>query len=80
MGLYARLCERAAKLAKNGEPRRPTEGPRDYLARIAMNLPESERGRIERGFALYEELRYAHRTPSADGLAALRRCIQSLGT
>ncbi len=78
-GLYARLCERAAKLAKGGEPRRPTEGPRDYLARIATHLPESERGQIERGFALYEELRYARRTPSADGLAALRRCIRSLG-
>ena len=63
--LLARAARRAAARTTGEAPssnetvRRPAEGHRDYLARIADRLPAPLRARAETAFALYEQLRYA---------------------
>jgi transglutaminase-like putative cysteine protease len=78
--LYARLCARLERLGGKLPARRPDEGPRDYVSRIAPHLEPADRARAEQALALYEQLRYAQAQPSAEGLAALRACIKSLGS
>ena len=62
--LYDKACARIARAARSGDPtpedwrRRPSEGPRDYLARVAGAIPETMRGRASETIALYERLRY----------------------
>lgn len=57
--------------------RRPSEGARDYLARIGAFLPDALRERAESAFALYEALRYG-RHDSADDRALRARFAASV--
>jgi transglutaminase-like putative cysteine protease len=77
VALYLKLCDR---LGKRGAKRRPSEGPRDYFARVAPDLAEPERSRVRDAFSLYEQLRYAQNAPTAERLNALRACIKDLGS
>ena len=64
-----------AKLARRGLPRRADEGPIDYTARIATQMPE--RADAARAIAaLYAELRYG-RTTDRESLARLRRAVSA---
>jgi transglutaminase-like putative cysteine protease len=76
VALYLRLCE---VIGRRSAPRRPSEGPRDYFARIESALREPERTRAREAFLLYEQLRYTQDPPTAERLSALRACIRSLG-
>ena len=79
---YERACALLAQAAAKGGTdrvsrgawsRRPSEGHRDYLARIGDRLSDGLRARAETAFALYEELRYARRVESgADGALRAR--------
>lgn len=51
---YVRFC---GKLARQGTPRRPSEGPKDYAARLGRLRPELAEG-VKRISGLYIELRY----------------------
>lgn len=86
VALYGKACARIARAARNDDlpaedlRRSPSEGPRDYLARVASGLPETMRGRAGEAIALYERLRYGPHSPSrtllltrfAASVAALR--------
>ncbi len=64
-------------MAKRGAARRPSEGPRDFAARISMQFPEL-RETAQKISALYVSLRYAgNRRPGE--LQALRNAIRALG-
>ena len=52
---YRRLCR---KLERRGIQRRPSEGPRDYCARVCRERPELAQ-RVQRLTELYIQLRYA---------------------
>ncbi len=80
----ARRASEAPNASLGDDPtRRPSEGPRDYLARIRGRLPAPLRERADAAFALYETLRYrplgndaeAHalRSRFAASVAGLRR-------
>jgi len=68
--LYGRACDVLARAARReaqarGQSerpdafvRRPSEGPRDYLARVRDVLPERLRAAADAAFASYERLRY----------------------
>ena len=64
-----------AKLARKGMPRRPDEGPLDFAARIAPAL-HGQAGAAREIADIYAALRYG-RTPSADGIAQLRRAVSA---
>jgi hypothetical protein len=65
-------------LARHGVPRQPGEGPRDYAARAALQLPAQAQA-ITDFAALFEAQRYAGQAPSAahlrQRLKALRRVL-----
>ncbi|MRR09937.1 DUF3488 domain-containing protein, partial [bacterium] len=62
------------KLARHQLARWPWEGPRDYLARLTIALPE-QREELAVIEGLYESLRYSPH-PSPERLATLRRRIR----
>ena len=51
---YARFC---AAMARRGAPRKPSEGPRDFAARLSLQIPQL-RETVQRISALYVALRY----------------------
>lgn len=56
--LYQALCKR---MAQQGYPRAPHEGPRDYAARLTAHdspLPAARKAAVARFLALYETVRY----------------------
>lgn len=68
---YDAWCER---MARRGAARRPSEGPRDFAARIGLQLPEWKE-RAQRVSALYIGLRYG-RDPDAGLLDQLRAAVR----
>lgn len=72
--LYARFCQRAARL---GVQRLPTEGPQDFSRRAAQLLP-AESERIDRITDAYVSLRYAAR-PAATLLERLAADVAAFG-
>jgi transglutaminase-like putative cysteine protease len=70
---YDRLCR---KLGRAGVTRAAHEGPRDYLTRAAVQLPQAaEQLRAIR--RLYEHLRYGRRAPK-EAIRQLRRAVRAL--
>ncbi|MDH4189259.1 MAG: DUF4129 domain-containing protein, partial [Betaproteobacteria bacterium] len=65
-----------AKLGRRGMRRAPHEGPRDFSARAALDLPSAQDS-IERIGALYVALRYGA-PDSAHRVAELRRLVNEL--
>jgi transglutaminase-like putative cysteine protease len=72
--VYLAYCH---AMSKRGAARKPSEGPRDFAARVSMQLPEL-RETAQVICALYVSLRYGQE--SGDGkLQALRDAVRSLG-
>lgn len=66
------------RLARQGAPRRPWEGPLDYAERAAAELPRSARA-IHAIAARYADLRYGRAaTPSPDAVRGLAQLVQML--
>jgi hypothetical protein len=70
---YDRLCR---KLARAGVARAPHEGPRDYLTRAAVQLPQAGEQLRTIG-RLYEHLRYGRRAPR-EAVRQLQRAVRQL--
>ncbi|HKQ23935.1 MAG TPA: DUF3488 and transglutaminase-like domain-containing protein [Burkholderiales bacterium] len=51
---YARFCQ---AMARRGAPRKPSEGPRDFAARLSLQIPHLKET-VQRIAALYVALRY----------------------
>ncbi|HVY08393.1 MAG TPA: DUF3488 and transglutaminase-like domain-containing protein [Burkholderiales bacterium] len=71
---YLAFC---AAMAKRGAERRPSEGPRDFAARIARQFPELKDAAQDIS-ALYISLRYGQ-PGQAGKLDTLRRAVRALG-
>ncbi|MBI1395815.1 MAG: DUF3488 domain-containing protein [Betaproteobacteria bacterium] len=65
------------KLARRGLPRRPGEGPRDYVARASRELPPELREQVEAVGTLYVRIRY-EADPPARAAASLREAIRAV--
>jgi hypothetical protein len=55
---YAGFCQ---TMARRGAPRKPSEGPRDFAARVSLQFPQL-REAVQRIAALYVALRYGGET------------------
>ncbi|HEX7812015.1 MAG TPA: DUF3488 and transglutaminase-like domain-containing protein [Burkholderiales bacterium] len=73
--LYQKFCD---AMASRGAPRRPSEGPRDFAARVSLQFPEL-RERAQAVSALYVALRYGGRNGDAGLLRELRDAVRSFG-
>src|SRR5262249_35600584 len=65
-----------AAMARRGAPRMPSEGPRDFAARIARQFPELKET-AQNVSSLYVSLRYGNGPQPAD-LQALRAAVRAL--
>jgi hypothetical protein len=72
---YQAFCN---AMARRGAPRRPSEGPRDYAARISLQFPEL-REAVQRVSALYVALRYGRKIGDTHLLRELRDEVRSFG-
>jgi transglutaminase-like putative cysteine protease len=70
---YLSYCD---TMAKRGAARKPSEGPRDFAARVSMQFPEF-REAAQKISALYVSLRYG-RTDNRAELQALREAVRTL--
>ena len=70
---YDRLCR---KLGRAGVVRAPHEGPRDYLTRAALQVPQAA-GQLWTIGRLYEQLRYGRRAPR-EAVRQLQRAVRGL--
>ena len=68
---YLAFCD---AMARRGAPRRPSEGPRDFAARIGRQFPDLKEA-AQNVSALYVSLRYG-RQPRQDELHALRAAVR----
>lgn len=75
VALYSKLC---GVVGRRAAPRNPSEGPRDYLARVQPMLGEMEGARVAQAFDLYERLRYAAGPAEPGLLKAFRACVNAL--
>jgi transglutaminase-like putative cysteine protease len=73
--LYQKYCD---AMARRGVPRRPSEGPRDFAARVSLQLP-ALRDTAQRVAALYVALRYGNRHGDPGLVGELRETIRGLG-
>jgi len=71
---YLSFCD---AMAKRGAMRKPSEGPRDFVARVSMQFPEL-REAAQRIGALYVSLRYGREGDNDDKLKALREAVRAL--
>jgi len=71
---YLTYCD---TMAKRGAARKPSEGPRDFAARVSMQFPEF-RETAQRVCSLYVSLRYG-RDHDPSKLQALREAVSMLG-
>ncbi|MGQ0578550.1 MAG: transglutaminase TgpA family protein [Betaproteobacteria bacterium] len=70
---YARYCQ---AMARRGAPRKPSEGPRDFAARVSLQFPHL-RDTVQRIATLYVALRYGgEKNPRV--LEQFRRAVTSL--
>lgn len=72
---YQKFCD---AMASRGAPRRPSEGPRDFAARVSLQFPEL-RDRAQTVSALYVALRYGGKNGDAGLLRELRDAVRSFG-
>jgi transglutaminase-like putative cysteine protease len=72
---YQAFCN---AMARRGAPRRASEGPRDYAARISLQFPEL-RDAVQRVSALYMALRYGRKSGDTRLLRELRDAVRSFG-
>jgi transglutaminase-like putative cysteine protease len=72
---YLSYCD---AMAKRGAPRKSSEGPRDFAARVSMQFPEF-RETAHKVCAIYVLLRYGMGGDDRDNLQALRDAIRTLG-
>ena len=71
---YARFCQ---AMARRGAPRKPSEGPRDFAARLSLQIPQL-RETVQRIAALYVALRYGgEKNPRV--LEQFRQAVSSAG-
>jgi transglutaminase-like putative cysteine protease len=71
---YFRFCQ---AMARRGAPRKPSEGPRDFAARVSLQFPQL-RETVQRIAALYVALRYGgENNPRV--LEEFRQAVNSLG-
>jgi transglutaminase-like putative cysteine protease len=73
--LYQKFCD---AMASRGAPRRPSEGPRDFAARVSLQFPEI-RDRVQHIGTLYVALRYGGKTADSDLLREFREAVRSFG-
>jgi transglutaminase-like putative cysteine protease len=73
--LYQNFCH---AMARRGAPRRPSEGPRDFAARISLQFPEI-RERAQQVSALYVALRYGGKSRDAELMREFRDAVRSFG-
>ncbi|MDN5924094.1 MAG: DUF3488 and transglutaminase-like domain-containing protein [Xanthomonadales bacterium] len=63
------------KLARAGVPRRPNEGPRDYMRRAALQLP-AQASQLNALSARYLSLRYAYLVPDRERIHVYARMVR----
>jgi len=73
--LYEKYC---ARMARRGAPRRGSEGPVDFAARVSLQFPDL-RESAQRVGALYVALRYGGKAGDAALLREFRDAVRSFG-
>ena len=73
--LYQKFCN---AMARRGAPRRASEGPRDFAARVSLQFPEI-RDSVQRLCTLYVALRYGGKNGDRELLREFRDAVRSFG-
>lgn len=73
--IYEKFCK---AMASRGAPRRPSEGPRDFAARVSLQFPELKE-QAQKVSRLYVALRYGGKNGDAGLLREFRDAVRSFG-